>query len=73
MFFFTDVNFQGNPLADKRLGKLVIQGKPKPILDYIREHCPRENGNDSQAKGKKGKSKGSAKSISSGGESMVIN
>lgn len=63
---------QDNPLADKRLAKLVVQGKSKSILDYIKEHCPRENCENAPPKGKKGKTKSKTKHDSGEGENLVI-
>jgi len=53
---------KGNKLNDKRLMKMVDQCKPKQIIDYIRQNCPKGNpesgsGGGGGKKGKKGKSK----------------
>lgn len=52
---------KGNKLADKRLTKMVDQCKPKQIVDYIRQNCPKGNpdsgGGGAGKKGKKGKGK----------------
>ncbi|XP_014218679.1 leucine-rich repeat-containing protein 47-like [Copidosoma floridanum] len=52
-----DLNLKGNKLADKRLSKLVDQGRMKQVLDYVHQHCTKV-GNvavSSNAKSKKGK------------------
>jgi len=48
---------KGNKLTDKRLMKMVEQCKPKQIVDYIRQNCPKGNP-DSGGAGKKGGKKG---------------
>lgn len=35
-----DVNFKENPIADKKLLKIINQGRIKQILDYIKQNCP---------------------------------
>lgn len=35
-----DVNFKDNPIADKKLLKLINQGRSKQILDYLKQNCP---------------------------------
>lgn len=45
---------KGNPVADRRLLKLIDQCRPKQVLDYVKQHGVKK-GNDS---GDKGKSKG---------------
>ncbi|RWS11240.1 leucine-rich repeat-containing protein 47-like protein, partial [Dinothrombium tinctorium] len=51
-----DLNLKGNKLSDRRLMKLVEQGKQKQILDYIKAHCPKtkmsENTTDNKTKTK---------------------
>ncbi|KAL0267238.1 UNVERIFIED_CONTAM: hypothetical protein PYX00_009571 [Menopon gallinae] len=59
-----DINLQGNPLSDKRLLKLVVQNKSKPILEYIRDRCERKTNGVAGNKGKKGKGKVRGKSLS---------
>ncbi|KAK6636570.1 hypothetical protein RUM43_010232 [Polyplax serrata] len=56
-----DVNLQSNPLADKKLAKIILQGKSKQVLDYVRVHCPKENSTSGGTKEKKGKTKGKGK------------
>lgn len=65
-----EINLQNNPLSDKRLLKLVVQNKSKPILDYIRERCERSDGATGN-KGKKGKAKVRGKSQSEDGDNDV--
>ena len=33
---------QENPLSDNRLKKMVEQKTSKSVLEYIRQHCPKE-------------------------------
>lgn len=35
-----DVNFKDNPITDKKLQKLINQGRSKQILDYIKQNSP---------------------------------
>lgn len=49
---------------------MVAQCKPKQVLDYIRDHCPRESTGNNQ-KGKKGKAKGRTKHNSGDADSEV--
>lgn len=52
-----DLNLKGNNLTDKRLLKLVDQCRTKQVLDYVRQHSPKSNGDTEPAgnKSKKGK------------------
>ncbi|XP_034827736.1 leucine-rich repeat-containing protein 47-like [Maniola hyperantus] len=52
-----ELNLKGNKLSDKRLMKLVDQCRTKQVIDYIREHCPKEDNTPAvgKGKGKKGK------------------
>lgn len=52
-----EINLKGNPLADKRLGKMVVQCHSKQVLEYIRQHGKRDSGNSKDSKGKKGQKK----------------
>lgn len=53
-----DLNLKQNPIVDRRLFKLIEQCKPKQVLDYIKQHCPRSNNEITQSKkGKKGKNR----------------
>ncbi|KAK9886439.1 hypothetical protein WA026_016717 [Henosepilachna vigintioctopunctata] len=36
-----DLNLKGNPIADKRLFKLIDQCRTKQVLDYVKQHCPK--------------------------------
>lgn len=47
----------------------MIQGKSKPILDYIKEHGVRNSEKDENAKGKKGRVR--RKTKNSEGENLV--
>lgn len=51
-----EVNLKDNPIADKRLYKLITQCHTKQVLDYVKQHCPRtkEANNKVAKKGKKG-------------------
>lgn len=49
-----ELNLKGNKLTDKRFLKLVDQCRTKQVLDYIRDHCPKED-NQTTTAGKKGK------------------
>lgn len=35
-----EVDFKDNPIADKKLLKLINQGRSKQILDYVSKNCP---------------------------------
>lgn len=48
---------KGNPISDNRFKKLVSQKGTKPVMEYIRQHFPKEDQDDG-AKGGKGKGKG---------------
>lgn len=55
-----------NPVADKRLLKLIQQCRTKQVLDYVKQHgenAPKsQNGSDSAGNNKASKSKKSKKS-----------
>jgi len=60
-----ELNLKGNKLADRKLLKLIDQGKQKSIVDYIKNHSSRgqidgqemtKNTNTSKPKGKDDKS-----------------
>lgn len=38
MFIFTDLDLSENPIADKRLLKLIQQCRTKQIVDYVKQH-----------------------------------
>lgn len=51
---------QNNPLQDNRLKKMVAQKGTKPVMDYIRQNCPRTGSDVGESTGesvKKGKGK----------------
>lgn len=51
-----ELQLKGNPLSDKRLLKLVDQCHNKQILEYVKLHCPKQDGSvNSNSKSKKGK------------------
>ncbi|XP_076749027.1 leucine-rich repeat-containing protein 47 [Xylocopa sonorina] len=50
-----ELHLKGNALADKRLSKLVDQCKTKQVMEYVKLHCPRQDGSVVNAKSKKGK------------------
>ncbi|XP_053982517.1 leucine-rich repeat-containing protein 47-like [Hylaeus volcanicus] len=51
-----ELYLKGNPIADKRLLKLVDQCRTKQIIEYVKLHCPRSSGStSSNTKAKKGK------------------
>ncbi|CAL7944431.1 unnamed protein product [Xylocopa violacea] len=50
-----ELHLKGNVLTDKRLSKLVDQCKTKQIVEYVKLHCPRQDGSVPNAKSKKGK------------------
>lgn len=47
------MNFKENPIADKRLYKLIDQCRSKQVLDYVRQNCPRKTSGGA-GKNKKG-------------------
>lgn len=61
VFFFSvnpDLDLLDNPVADKRLLKLIQQCRTKQVLDYVKQHgedAPKSDGenSDSPAGGKK--------------------
>lgn len=54
-----EVNLKGNPVADRRLLKLIEQCRPKQVLDYVRQHGVRRGGDGAEkAKKTAGKKKG---------------
>ena len=64
----------GNEITDRKVRKVVEQGKAKQILDFIRQNCPRtssDGGSAKSGKGKKGK-KGRKKQESEGDNDEVI-
>ncbi|TRY72380.1 hypothetical protein TCAL_04746 [Tigriopus californicus] len=46
---------QNNPLQDNRLKKMVAQKGTKPVLDYIRQNCPRTGTDAAESTGEPGK------------------
>lgn len=53
-----DLDLKGNALTDKRLSKLVDQCRTKQIIEYVKLHCPRQDGSiPGNCKSKKGKGK----------------
>lgn len=58
------MNLKENPIADKRLSKLVDQCRTKQVLDYVKQHCSKSgDSNDGASKGgKKGKKSNNKKS-----------
>ncbi|XP_003494147.1 leucine-rich repeat-containing protein 47 [Bombus impatiens] len=51
-----ELYLKGNTLTDKRLSKLVDQCHNKQIIEYVKLHCPRQDGSVAlNAKSKKGK------------------
>lgn len=72
LFIDPDLDLSENPVADKRLLKLIQQCRTKQVLDYVKQHgtdAPKSDGdNNGPAGGKQksgGKSKKSKKSESS--------
>ncbi|RWS21842.1 leucine-rich repeat-containing protein 47-like protein, partial [Leptotrombidium deliense] len=53
-----DLNLKGNKLSDRRLLKLVEQGKQKQILDYIKAHCAKSRSENSEGTNGEKKSRG---------------
>lgn len=35
-----EVNFKDNPITDRKLLKIINQGRSKQILDYLKQNCP---------------------------------
>ncbi|XP_031621184.1 leucine-rich repeat-containing protein 47-like [Contarinia nasturtii] len=63
-----DLDLSENPVADKRLLKLIQQCRTKQVLDYVKQHgedAPKSTENDSNSSQKSAKSKKSKKSESS--------
>lgn len=58
------MNFKENPIADKRLYKLIDQCRSKQVLDYVRQNCVRKSsgGVGKNKKGGKKSKKGEQKS-----------
>lgn len=54
-FIQLDINLKGNPISDRRLLKLIDQCRTKQILDYVKQHCPKEVLNNTSGDSKKGK------------------
>lgn len=67
--FELDLDLSENPVADKRLLKLIQQCRTKQVLDYVKQHgedTPKSNnGAESTSNQKSTKSKKSKKSESS--------
>lgn len=64
---FKDLDLNENPIADKRLLKLIQQCRTKQVLDYVKQHgedAPKSSENDTSGQNKKGKNKKSKKSES---------
>lgn len=64
-----DVDLSENPVADKRLLKLIQQCRTKQVLDYVKQHgedAPKSSENDKSSgqNKKQGKNKKSKKSES---------
>lgn len=63
-----DLDLSENPVADKRLLKLIQQCRTKQVLDYVKQHgedAPKSTENGSTQNQKSSKSKKSKKSESS--------
>lgn len=65
-----EIFLKGNPLSDRRLLKTVEQCHHKQVIDYIRNHCPRDaseenDGEQSKTKSKKKKNKTGTAAINS--------
>lgn len=54
-FFFVDLNLKDNPIADRRLLKLIDQCHTKQIIDYLKQHGIRTTKAASKADMKKNK------------------
>ncbi|XP_033217797.1 leucine-rich repeat-containing protein 47-like [Belonocnema kinseyi] len=65
-----DLNLKGNSLSDKRLLKLVDQCRTKQVLDYVRQHCARSDGDSGGGAGNKSK-KGKKSNKSSENENIA--
>jgi hypothetical protein len=61
IFFPADVELKNNPVADKRLLKLIDQCKSKQILDYVKLHGAVSKAKASNEKGKSKNDKTKAK------------
>ena len=59
-----DLNLKGNSLLDKRLLKLVDQCRTKQVLDYVRQHCSRSDGDSGGGSGNKSKKGKKARKLS---------
>lgn len=68
LFLALDLDLSENPVADKRLLKLIQQCRTKQVLDYVKQHgedAPKSTGNVTNGDQKSAKSKKSKKSESS--------
>ncbi|XP_018572838.1 leucine-rich repeat-containing protein 47-like [Anoplophora glabripennis] len=56
-----EINLKSNPIADRRLFKLIDQCRTKQVLDYVKQHCTKSavttQVTNSKSKNKKGMSK----------------
>lgn len=50
-----ELNLKGNPVKDRRLLKLIDQCRTKQVLDYLKQHAPKDTGNKDGKKKSKGK------------------
>ncbi|GLV37019.1 Phenylalanyl-tRNA synthetase beta-subunit [Carabus blaptoides fortunei] len=48
-----EINLKQNPVADKRLLKLIDQCRSKQVLDYVKQHCPKKGRVDTKMAGGK--------------------
>lgn len=75
-YFVLDLDLSENPVADKRLLKLIQQCRTKQVLDYVKQHgevAPKaENANGTRPNQKSDKSKKSKKSESSDDPKYMI-
>lgn len=57
-----ELNLKSNPVADRRLLKLIDQCRTKQVLDYVKQHCTKSAVATQVASGKSKSKKGKNKS-----------
>lgn len=58
-----ELSLKSNPIADRRLLKLIDQCRTKQVLDYVKQHCTKSTTLTQSAAGKGKNRKGRKKSI----------
>lgn len=63
-FILVDLLLEDNPIADKRLYKLILQCRTKQIVDYVKQHgtdAPKQDPKNDQTKSSSAAAKGSSR------------